>query len=107
MSTVTVNTGVQNDNADVLYNVISTHPPFIEPHGVFCKKFVAGTDFQSGDDIVINFEGSEKLLFWIATSNVGAIKEGAEDVMSGVILGRELTFSNVTTDLHVLVYYAT
>jgi hypothetical protein len=107
MPTVTQESGVMNDNADVLLNVISLHPPFVVPHGVYCKKWIVETDFTSGDDIVINFEGSDKLLFWVATSNVGAIKEGAEDDISGVLTGKSLTFSNVTTDLHVLVYFTT
>jgi hypothetical protein len=107
MPTVTETSGVMNDNANVFLNILSLQPPFTKEHGEYCRKWIVGTDFESGDDIVINFPGSETLFFWVATSNVGAIKEGAETDMSGVLTGKTLTFSNVTTDLHVYVKFST
>lgn len=107
MATVTIQSGVINDDTGVLLNIPSPFPPFLKGHGVYCEELLVGTDFTSGDDVVITFEGSDKLLFVAAVSNVGAIKPFVEaDIGGAVVTGRKVTFDTVTTNLKVNIVYS-
>lgn len=105
MGTLTVKSGVVNDDTGVLQNVINPMPPFVKAHGLYCEELIVGTDFTSGDDIVFQFEGSDVILFAVFVSNVGAIKAYAEAGIGGGVTGQKLTVSSVTTNLKCLVYY--
>jgi len=108
MGTLIINSGVINDDTGVLLNLPSPFPPFLKGHGVYCEELIVGTDFTSGDDIVLNFEGSDKILFAIVVTNIGAIKAYAEaDIGGSVITGRKLTISAATTNLKIYVVYST
>lgn len=106
MGTVTYKTGVVNDSNNILQSVLNPMPPFLMGHGVFAKEFVMGTDHESGDDIVVEFEASTQLHFAIGVTNVGAIKSYTEAAIGGTKVGRKLTFSGVTTNLKVYVVYS-
>lgn len=107
MATVTIPTGVKNDDTGVLLNLPSPFPPFLKGHGVYCEELVVGTDFTSGDDVVLTFEASDKILYAHFTNHLGATINYAEaDIGGSVVTGRKLTLSAVTTNIKAFVVYS-
>ena len=102
MAIKTFNSGVLDDDADMLLNCINPIYPFLLPNGQFLRKFVKNTDYANADDIVITFKGSDVIYQFLATGTDGTVKTGVEADIGGGEVGKKLTFSNVTTDsLHV------
>lgn len=106
MAVVTIKSGVLNDDTGVLRNVPSPIPPYNKGHGEYCQELKVGTDFTSGDDVVITFEGSDTLLYVHAVNDVGATVPFVEADVTGVATGRKVTFSAVTTNIKVVVKYS-
>lgn len=102
MSTVTLTLGHIANGNEVLCNVQSPRPPFSKGACVIAEEYLVGTDFTSGDDLVLEFPGIDKIVYASAVSNVGAVKAFAEAADS-TGTGRKLTFSAVTTNLKVFI----
>jgi hypothetical protein len=101
MADVTIKTGVIHDDTGVLISVPSPMPPYRKGFGEYCEELEmgAGKDFASGDNLIFQFEGSDKILSAQITTNDGTIKTYSDDAMSGVALGRQITVSNCTTNI--------
>lgn len=106
MPTVTINTGVVNDDVNVLKNVINPMPPYLKEHGEYVAELLVGTDFTSGDDVVLAFEGSTQIYHAVITTNDGTIKTYTEAAIGGGVVGQKLTMANCTTNLKCRVLYS-
>lgn len=102
MATITKVVGHIVDGTEVLVNVQSTKPPFQKGVCIIAEEYLVGTDYTSGDDLVLEMPGIDKIVYASAVSNVGAIKPFAEAADSSGT-GLKLTFSAVTTNLKVYI----
>lgn len=106
MGTVNIDTGVIHDDTGIAFLVPSPIPPFRKGYGEYLEEKVVGTHFTSGDDLVFKFEGSEKILSALFTTDDGTIKTFTEAAISGVSLGRQLTVANCTTNIKAAVKFS-
>ena len=97
MANFVVNIGNYIDDDGYYTKIINTKPPMKSAGAIFAKEYIVGTDFTSGDDIIINISACSKIRFACFVSNVGAIKAFAETALTGG--GRTLTLSSVTTNI--------
>lgn len=102
MGTVTINTGHINDDNGMLVTQINPKPPFKFGVGIHAKEYVVGTDFTSGDDLVLEFPGITEIKFAIVSNNVGGDVAYAEAADSSGT-GKKLTLSAITTNVKVFV----
>ena len=71
-----------------------------------CHRYIVGTDFTSGDNLVLMLFGAKKILFAVVktpTNSFLAITEGA--VTTVAAMGITLTTGTSTTDVEVFVVY--
>lgn len=101
MATVTFSIGHIADGDELLVKALSPAPPFRKANAQILKHYIVGTDFTSGDDVVLQIPGITKALV-VATTNVGAIKAYVEAADS-TGTGKKFTFSSVTTNLKVFI----
>lgn len=100
MATITKSMGHINNGNDVLLKGVGRMHPFAKAACIVMAIYVVGTDFTSGDDVVLEFKSTTKV-FMSATTNDGTIKTYTEAAMASPYVGRKFTFTNVTTDLKV------
>ncbi len=102
MSTVTIEAGHVQDPEGTLISKPDPVFPFQEGVGIYSKKLAVGTDFISGDDVVIDIQHTDKIRYASVLTNTGAVKAYAEAASTN---GRKITISSATTDLQVLIIY--
>lgn len=100
MATKTIAMGHINNGNDVLLKGVGRMHPFAKSACIVNEVYLVGTDFTSGDDVVLEFKSTTKV-FMLATTNNGTVKTYTEAAISAPYVGRKFTFSSVTTDLKV------
>lgn len=104
MGTVTIKAGHIEDGNGVIVNIQSVHPPFQKGVAIHCEEYKVGTDFASGDDLVFDIQGTDKVRYAHFTNNVGATVQYVEAV-SGT--GLKLTLTNCTTNIKSYIVWDT
>ena len=103
MAVDTLTWGHIADGNDVLCNIQSPKPPFSKSACIMAFELVVGTDYTSGNSIVINLAGIDQIVFAVVTKSTdGTIVESA-DAANTTIQGRKLTIAASTTNLRVLI----
>lgn len=102
MATENFDWGHIPDGNEVLNNVISPRPPFKKAACVMVYQMVVGTDFTSGNDLVIRIPGIDEIVYASVMDNVGGDVAYAEAAYTAG-QGRQLTISAPTTNLKILI----
>lgn len=82
--------------------------PFNKSVLVYTKRYVVGTDFTSGDNIRVDVDGAQSILFAVAKTPSGTLLTIAEtdlatETSDATRQGISLTTGTSTTDIEVLV----
>ncbi len=71
-----------------------------------CPRYLVGTDFTSGDSLVLMLYGCKKILFAVAKTPSNTFLTLTEaDVTTVGAMGKTLTTGTSTTDIEIFVIY--
>lgn len=98
MST-TISTGVMADDTGIMVTVLNVMPPYRKGIVEYCEELIVNTDFASGQNLILEFEGHTKILHAVFTTHVGTIVNYAEAAIGGTKIGRKLTLTAPITNI--------
>ena len=84
------------------------YTPFKKSTHIFCHRYVVGTDFTSGDNLRLDIDGAQKILFAVAKTPSGTLLTIAEtdlatETSDVTRQGISLTTGTSTTDIEIFV----
>ena len=105
MSAITMN--IRRMTSQEIYeDNSSAHFPVKKDTLTVCHRYIVGTDFTSGDSLVLMLFGCQKVLFAAVKTPSGTLLTITEaDVTTVGAMGKTLTTGTSTTDIEVFVVY--
>lgn len=100
MADVNLTWGHIEDGNEVVANIQSVRPPFQRAFCMMVKELLVGTDFTSGDNVIITIPGIDEISFCSVKNNVGGEVAYAEAAVASVS-GRKITITGPTTNLKI------
>lgn len=96
------------DGDEIYLDARNAVHPFRQGSIIYAKRYVVGTDFTSGDNIRLDIDGAQSILFAAAKTPSGTLLTIAEtdlatETSDTARQGISLTTGTSTTDIEVLV----
>ena len=85
-----------------LADVRNAYFPFEKNVLIFCHRYVVGTDFTSGDDLLIELDGAQEILFAVAKTPSNTLLSLTEAALS-TRTGKSITTGTSTTDIEIFI----
>ena len=90
-------------SAELMINAASPVRPFVKSTYTFAYRYKVGTDFTSGNQICMEIDGAQQILFAVAKTPSNTFLAITEASLTAPRQGLSLTFGAATTDVEVFV----
>lgn len=105
MATVTIKSGSFSQGKHLFADASNPRPPFVKPSNIVCTRLKVGTDFTSGDTVIVSLQATKDVIFAdIKTPTGTAVAYNIGDITpSAGVSGKTVTVTNATTDLLIFI----